>query len=389
MEKIMAHKKLLAEVLFKKILYLGERNYLIHRDRRIEEVGSDYSGKVRLIVIGKKYYFETLKSFPFSNIKEIRSAIEMDITAFSPFKTDRFFVRKIKETEEGAKVNLWFIDNKIANTLHTLSPLILIPETALLSFFDEDAPRIYTIQHKYEESLSVYIGADGAVRSMTSRRNKVDIERFRRSIGAEAMDCPARDIEGIEKYLVLFPVILYGMPLRSLSGFANPDSFSLKVNKKQLSMGLAMAAFLFLFYTGLSGLLPYYANKSLQEEDKALSLSLSGLLNKQEMVETYHKKQKELAERVNSYVYKLPLINLLNKVLPEETTIRQLTVSGNMVEMRGAVPRASELLSALSQGKGIKNARFTSPLREDKKTGMEIFTLTFVYDPQITQIFAD
>ncbi|MCK4244306.1 MAG: hypothetical protein KAX20_01630 [Candidatus Omnitrophica bacterium] len=380
MEKIMAHKKLLAEVLFKKILYLGEKNYLIHRDGKIEEVGSDYSGKVRLIVIGKKYYFETLKSFPFSNIKEIRSAIEMDITAFSPFKTDRFFVRKIGETDESAKVNLWFIDKKLDETFHALSPLFLIPETALLSFLDESSPWIYTIRNKDEESLSVYIGRDRAVKSMTSRRNRVDLESFRRTVGAEARDCPVRDIVGVEEYLALFPVILYGMPLRSLLGFANPDSFSLKVNKKQLSMGLATAAFLFLLYTGLSGLLPYYADKSLQEEDKTLSLNLSGLLKKQEMVDIYHKKQKELGEKLSSYTYKLPLINLLNKVLPEETTIRQLTVSGNMVEIRGTVPKASELLGALSQGKGIKNARFTSPLREDKKTGMEIFRLTFVYE---------
>jgi general secretion pathway protein L len=93
-----------------------------------------------------------------------------------------------------------------------------------------------------------------------------------------------------------------------------------------------------------------------------------------------------LAERLNRYTYKLPLINLLNKVLPEETTIRQLTVSGNMVEMRGTVPKASELLGSLSQGHGVKNARFISPLKEDKKTGMEIFRLTFIFDPQITQI---
>ena len=89
----MIHKKLFAELLFKKILYLGEKNYLIHRNGKIEGVSADHGQKVRLIVLGKKHYFETLKSFPFSNIKEIRSAIEMDITAFSPFKTDRFFVR--------------------------------------------------------------------------------------------------------------------------------------------------------------------------------------------------------------------------------------------------------------------------------------------------------
>lgn len=380
MEKIVTPRNLPGKLLFNKILYLGERNYLIYRHGKIEEVGTDYGGKVRLIVIGKKYYFETLKTFPFSSIKEIRSAIEMDIATFSPFNTDRFIVRKMKETDEGAKVNLWFIDNKITGTLQTLSPFIFIPETALLSFLGEGFPRIYIIHHKYEEILLVYIGADGAVRSMTARLNKVDLEGFRRSIGAEATDCQARDIEGIDKYLALFPDILNSMPLKSLLRFVNPDSFSLRVKKKYLKTGLATAAGLFFLYICSSALLPYFVHKRLQEEDKTLSMNLSGLLNKQEMVETYHNRQKELAERVNSYTYKLPLINLLNTILPEETAIRQFTVSGNVVEIRGTVPKASELLSALSQGKGIKNVRFTSPLRQDKKTGMEIFTLTFIFE---------
>ncbi|MBC2696419.1 MAG: PilN domain-containing protein [Desulfobacteraceae bacterium] len=376
----MTHRKLLAKVLFKKILYLGEKNYLIHRDGKIEEIGTDYSGKVRLIVLGKKYYFETLTTFPFSNIKDIRAAIKMDIPAFSPFKTDRFFIRKIADRDESTRVNLWFIDEKVYERSRDLAPFFLIPETALFSFLDEIRPRVCAIDLKDGESLFVYIGQYGAVKSMTSRHNRSNLLNFRRTVGAKAQDCPAKNIKGIEEYLALFPAILYGMPLKSLLGFTNPDSFSLNVNKKQLKMGMATAAFLFLLYTALSGLLPYYADKSLEEEDKTLSLSLSGLLKKQEMVDTYHKKQKKLAERINSYVYKLSLINLLNTILPEETTIRQLTVSGNMVEIRGTVPKASELLGALSQEKGIKKARFTSPLREDKKTGMEIFTLMLVYE---------
>lgn len=380
MEKVIAHKKFVGKFLFNKILYLGEKNYLIHRDARIEELGTDYGGKVRLIVLGKKYYFETLKTFPFSNMKEIKSAVEMDITAFSPFKTRRFFARKIGGTEGGTRLNLWFIDEKIADTLHSLSPLILIPETALLSFLDEGAAKIYTIRHTDEENLLVHVGTDGAVRSMISTGKKGSLQGFRRSVGAKAQDCPARDIAGTEKYLSLFPAILYGMPLKSLRSFVNAEFFPQAIDKKHLKIGAATACALFLAYTGFSGVMPHLAEKRLQQEDKELSLNLSGLLEKQAMIESYSKKQRELAERINTYTYKLPLLNLLNEVLPDGTTIRQLTVSGNMVEMRGMALKASDLLGALSQGKGIKNAQFTSPLREEKKTGLEVFRLTFVYE---------
>ena len=144
--------------------------------------------------------------------------------------------------------------------------------------------------------------------------------------------------------------------------------------------GLALTAALFIIYIGLSASLPYYINKNLKKEDRVLSASLSGLLKKQESIEIYQQKQKELAKRVKSYTYKLPLMNLLARVLPEDTIIRQLVFSGNIVEMRGKTAKASELLEVLSKEDKIKNARFTSPLREDKKTGREIFRLMFVYE---------
>ena len=385
----MTFKKLVCNVLFNKILYLGEKNYLIYRDGETKEVGTDYAGKIRLIVIGKKYYFETLKTFPFSNLKDIRSAIRTDITAFSPFETDIFLVRKTGQTGDSAKVNLWFINKVIAKTLDALSPMFIIPETALLSFRNADAASIYNIQTTDDQRLLVHIGLDGVVRSMISHRDKPDLNRFLRSISGDARDCLITDIAGMEDYLGFLQATLFDMPKRSLLCFKNPGAFSANISKKQLTVGLATAATLFFLYTGLSTLMPYVAMNRLYKEDQTLSSNLSGLLKKRDMVEIYHKKQKALAERINSYTYKVPLMNQLSNVLPEGTTISQLTVSGNMVEMRGTVSKASELLGALSQVKEIRNAQFTSPLRQDRKTGMEIFRLTFIYDPQITQIFAD
>ena len=257
--------------------------------------------------------------------------------------------------------------------------MFIIPETALLSFLDEGSPGIFNIRNE-EQALFVYIEQDGAVRSIFSKNGRFDMQSFRRSAGAGARDCPAREISGIEKYLALFPGILSKMPLKSLMRFANPDYFSRILDKKQLITGLALTAALFIIYTGLSASLPYYINKNLQKENSALSSSLSGLLKKQESIEIYQQKQIELAERVDSYTYKLPLLNLLARVLPEDAIIRQLTFSGNIVEMRGDAAKASNLLGALSKEDKIKNARFTSPLREDKKTGRENFRLTFVYD---------
>jgi hypothetical protein len=380
MEKIRLHKRLLAGTVFKKILYLGPKNYLIYRDGRVEETGSDFRGNIPLVVLGRKYYFESLKSFPISNLKEIRSAVKTDIASFSPFPTDRFFVKKIGHTDDSTRVNLWFVNRKFEVDVRLRSPFFLIPETALLSYIDERFPRIYAIHQYGEQSLAVCIDKDRGIKSMTLQADGVDLVSFRRFIGPGAQDCPHRDIVKLEEYLALFPAILYNMPLPGFRDFVNQDLFSFGFDKARLGIGLAVTACLFFLYTGLSTSLLYVEEKSLQEEDKTLSQNLAGLLKKQEQVDAHRKRQIELAEILNRYTYKLPLINLLGQRLPPDTTIHRMTVSGNRVEIRGTVPRASELLSSLSRSAEVKGARFSSPLREDKKTGMEQFVLTFSFE---------
>jgi len=358
---------------------MGEKNYLINRDSGPEEVQiENLTMKVSVIILGKKYYFETLKTFPFSGIKEIKSAIAIDISEFSPFNTDLFFMRKIGQENDSTRVNLWFVDEKIVEPIRSRSPLIIIPETALISFLEDDTRKIYSID-KDGETLLVYVGRDGVVKSTAAGRGKDDLESFRRSIGVEARDCSIRDLNGAEEYLPLLPRILDEIPWRVLLYFLNTGFFSLSDHQKFLKIGTAATAALFIIYTGIINLLPYFAEKKFQKEDQALTLNLSDPLKKQAMIEVYYKQQKALAGNINNYTYKLPLINLLNGVLPEETIIRQLVISGRTVEIKGVTPKASELLSLLAKANEIENARFNSPIKEDKITGMENFALDFIY----------
>lgn len=379
MEKIAAFRKIAANLFFNKVLYLEDESRIIYKDGRIERVDAGYDEKTRVVVIGKSLYFEAEKTFPFSSLKDIRSAIKTDITSFSPFETDIFIVRKISDTGERSRVNLWFIDKKIIKTLQALKPLLIIPETALLSFLNGDESRIYTIKKSDTENLLVYIGRDRSVKSITSLRGNPDIKHFQRSVGGDARDCQVKDFSKIEEYFGLFQAAFNAVPVNSIVAFRSYDFFTDNLKKNYIGKGLATAAVLFFIYMGLSVLMPYYAEKKLLGEDKELSQKLSGLLEKQEMVEIFHNRQKALAEKIDSYTFKIPLLNLLNTVLPEKVTIRRFTVSGNLVEMRGTAPKATLLLSALAQDNRVKNAQFTSPIREDKKTGMEVFVLTFIY----------
>jgi len=376
----MVYRRFMRDILFNRILYLGEKTYLIGKEGEIKETGDNDTGGARLIILGKNLYFETLKTFPFSSTKDIRSAIKTDILAFSPFETDLFHVRRISETGERTNVNLWFVNKAGCEKLQALSPLFIVPETALLPFVNDDHPTVYAIRKTNGQRLFSFVKKDGAIKSMAPQGEKADLTLFKRSVGGRAIEAPVREVTEWENYLGMIQTALYGIPSKIALSFINRDYFSTSFDKKTLSVGIAVATLLFFVYTGLSLFMPYMAAKDLNKEDKALSSSLSSLLEKQDIVVKHQQRHKALAEKLNRYTYKVPLLNLLNTVLPEETTVRQLTAAGNMVEVRGVVPEATALLSALTQVEEVKAARFTSPLRQDAKTGMEAFTLTFVYE---------
>ena len=378
MEKIRALKQLPAWLLLNRALYLGEKSYLIRRQGRAREIQLAQTRRARLVILEKKFYFETQKSFPFSSIKDIKAAVAMDLPAYSPIKTTRFFIRKTGGTGDTTKVNLWFLDEKIVHALDRIRPLFIVPESAFLSFLP-GASRIYTVRKGGNHTLFTCVGGDGSVKSMVSTGERADLKGFIRSIGAGAGDYPVTPISDIEEYLSLLQGILNRISIRKLPCFLSADALSFNFVRNHLTAGLGTAAALFVLYLILSGLLPYYTLNRLQEEDKALSVNISGLLKNEEAVRRYAKGQRELAGRINSYTYKTPIMYLLTDALPEGARISRLTIAGSVVEMKGITPKTSDLLSGLARGEGVRNARFTSPLRKDRKTGLEVFSLSFNY----------
>lgn len=280
-------------------------------------------------------------------------------------------------------LNIWFINPELCSALDELAPRLIIPESALFPFWDtfseQGAGKIYAIDRD-SETLRAYAGPDRLVKSMIGMQGDPGLLSFKRTIGAMARDCTVTVVKGMDEYFSILRGILETMPLKRMFPFVNREIASLSVSKGNMKWGLGTAAGLTGLFICLSCLFPYFAVSRLALEDKTLSRNLSEVLKTREDVEYYHNRQEALAGRINHYPYKIELIRLLNKLLPEKTGIRKLTISGNIVEIRGTTPKGSELLSAISEGKGIKNAGFTSPVTQDRKTGMSLFSISFAYE---------
>jgi Tfp pilus assembly protein PilN len=115
--------------------------------------------------------------------------------------------------------------------------------------------------------------------------------------------------------------------------------------------------------------------------DKDITPRVASLMKNQLQVEALYARQNELTGVLQKHIPKLPLLIMLNEVLPENTLIAQLVTAGNTVELKGMTPKSTALLEALSARPAIQNARYTAPIRQDQSSSREVFTLSFIYNP--------
>lgn len=363
-------------------LYLGRENALRVRKGRIEvETPIDDAGKIRLLVLGKSHYYETIRSFPFVNIKEIREAVIMDIPAYSPFETQLFLMKKVYVPDGGCRVNLWFIHPSAVECLNRLSPMIIIPESGLLAMAKNSAQNLYHIQKQEKEALWVYVGKDMLTQSIDVCNGQIEQETFTRMIGGNADKYAVKEIADTQDYMEMLHEALLNISLNSIAPFLFPVKSLARFNPKNLKIGLSVAAGLFLIYMAVIVTLPYFAESGLKEADKEITPQVASLMKNQLQLEALYARQKELIGILRKHVPKLPLLIMLNEVLPEDTIIFQLLTAGNTVELKGMTPKSTALLEALSSRPAIQNARYTAPIRQDQASSREVFTLSFIYNP--------
>lgn len=76
------------------------------------------------------------------------------------------------------------------------------------------------------------------------------------------------------------------------------------------------------------------------------------------------------------------LIADISKILPDDTWITELTLSGNRAKLEGYSHSASDLIAVFDRSPRFANAEFTAPLTKDEQTKVERFDLSFDVKPR-------
>jgi len=116
-----------------------------------------------------------------------------------------------------------------------------------------------------------------------------------------------------------------------------------------------------------------YALRALQEDTQVVQsqqLDIDLIVEETELLINIKQRAPELTE----------LLNLLSQLMPNDTWLTHFKYNEDYLQIQGQSPSASGLISVLEASSLFSNARFVSPLTQDKKTGLERFQIRMDLD---------
>lgn len=119
------------------------------------------------------------------------------------------------------------------------------------------------------------------------------------------------------------------------------------------------------------------------QEVESLRAQLKSLQKDTHLVQSYQleidqiiDETKRLIAIKNDSASMIETIDVLSQLLPDETWLTHFKFSNQRLQFQGQSPTASALISVLETSPLFSNARFVSPLTQDKITGMERFQIS-------------
>ncbi len=116
--------------------------------------------------------------------------------------------------------------------------------------------------------------------------------------------------------------------------------------------------------------------ESLREQVKALEKETRIVQAQQLEIDAVIEETLTLINIKNNAPLVIQLINILSRLMPDETWLTHLKYSKAKLQIQGQSPAASALIGILEGSAMFSNARFVSPLTQDKKTGKERFQIS-------------
>ncbi len=118
------------------------------------------------------------------------------------------------------------------------------------------------------------------------------------------------------------------------------------------------------------------AVETLREQLRSVEKDARLVQAKQQEMDEIVKQTQQLLDIKNSTPSVVELINQLSVLLKDDTWLTHFQLRNGRLQIQGQSASASTLISVLEDSPLFSNARFVSPLTQDKRTGMERFQVS-------------
>ncbi|HEY8094976.1 MAG TPA: PilN domain-containing protein [Methylobacter sp.] len=125
----------------------------------------------------------------------------------------------------------------------------------------------------------------------------------------------------------------------------------------------------------------YQTVNALQEKIDAIEKDAKGVKVLQQEIDAMIDETKLLIAEKNAAPAVVDMLNTLSALMKDDTWVGYLQYSDGHLQIQGESPAASALLGVLEDSEMFANARFVSPVTQDKASGQERFQVTVDVTP--------
>lgn len=158
-----------------------------------------------------------------------------------------------------------------------------------------------------------------------------------------------------------------------------PEEYRHKKNQMPKIIMLAMIVLMLLF-AGSAAIFPLWLEFQIVEELTEQSRKAERLAIKvddtKKQVDELYEVTNELINNKQNVPSLVEMLDVLSKLMQDDTWLTKLKYSNNKLEIHGRSPTASVLISTFEKNEMFNNTKFISPVNQDKKTGLEWFQIS-------------
>ena len=321
---------------------------------------ADASAAKWLILVGREYYFESVRDYPIGHLNDLRKVLKNEPWRF-PFK-GLCFKRIQRVGEQVHRVTSWVIKPEVLDSLAN-RPLWVIPESALLEFLTDEKP---IALNTLGETLFVAATADGLVSSLGQEA------AFLHRIGTSASGNAGDSTEGITR---LAGTQAINAQLRGVVWIFKiaPQRFWAGVDTRRLydyswRRAAALCAGIFTLYMALTSAYLVAVNQWVDYRLRAdTSAAESSMLARRDLA-TYRTR----FETMQSMLLPWPPIwvawDVFLDMKANGVGFRAVNMSAASATYYITSERATDVLDWLSRDRRIASAEFALPVRKVRNT---------------------